>query len=196
MPTSRVSKRAALLKKAPIPTVKWRVVLGRSDDVYDELDSLVDEYNALCQGEDEPPAEAVALQPRISELTELITTESTVSGRFVKEPSLMKWEAFLAEHPPRVKKGWKAPEDDPEAQPEFEYPDSVLGFDLSTAYPAAVRKYMTEPMDDEEWENFSAQMAAGDWTRLGDQIVTLNQRSVSVPKLPRNFTATTRQSSG
>lgn len=196
MPASRTSERARRLKNAPARTVKWTVALGRDDDVYQELDDLVGEYNRLCQGEDEPPKAAVALQPRISELTDLITSESTITGRFRKETSLMKWEAFLAEFPPRTKKGWKAPDDKPDAQPELEFPDSVLGFDVSKAYPEAVRRYMTEPMDDDEWEAFSAQLAEGDWDRLGEQVLTLNRRSTSVPKLPRNFTATTPPSSG
>lgn len=191
MPTSKVSRRAKLLKAAPVPTVKWTVCLGRDDDVYDELDTLVADYNALCQDAEEPPKAALELQPRISELSALIVDESTITGRFVKETSMMKWEAFLAEFPPRVKKGWKAPEDNPDAQPEFEYPDSVLGFDASAAYPVAVRRYMTEPMDDDEWGAFSTQLAEGDWDRLGSQILRLNQRAVSVPKLPRGFTATT-----
>lgn len=195
MPASKVSERARRLKNAPVRTVKWTVALGRDDDVYEELDELVAEYNTLCQGEDEPPKEAVALQPRISELSDLITSESTIEGRFRKETSLMKWEAFLAEFPPRTRKGWTPPEDDPDAQPDLEYPDSVLGFDASKAFPEAVRRYMTEPMGDDEWEAFSAQLATGDWDRLGNQIVKLNARSTSVPKLPRNFTAITPRNS-
>jgi hypothetical protein len=84
----------------------------------------------------------------------------------------MRWEELIESHPAR---------DGNDA-------DAGWGFNHVTAFPAAVRACMSDPvMDDEDWDAFCDLLSEGDMVRLGLQAYTLNERRNEVGAGPKSL---------
>lgn len=165
-----MSKRstAALLKKARRRRESFTVLLDLGDDLHDEYDAAVAALDAMA--EDDPERDAA--KATVADLNARLHEEE-IEGFFEQTPPL-KWSAFLDEHPPR----------------DGNEVDSYLGANRATAFPAAIRAAMVDPvMDDDQWEMFLDVISPGDLERLGRQVFELNARTASVPKLPMDFLA-------
>lgn len=167
-------------KRAQRHRVPFTVLFDLGDGLQAQYDALIEDIAAAIESSErenpEKDPKVVALRKRQRELNDQMS-EAEWSGEFQAMPGL-KWDAFVAEHPPR----------------EDNNGDTLFGCNVDTAFPEAVRQSLVEELSDEDWAEITDLLTAGDWYRLGRQVFELNARSAVRPKLPNLSTGTGRRS--
>ena len=158
----------ALLAKAQPRTEPFRLLI-------DTGDGAVEAYNALADALAEIPddkahaAQRTKAKKAIAEANERLRGQQ-LTGRLRALP-LLAWEELKGQHPPR--EGVDA--------------DMLLGVSL-LALPDMVRACITEPdISDAQWTRLLEVVPKGEWYRLWQQVESLNEQGVSIPKLPSDF---------
>lgn len=156
----------ALLAKAQPRTEEFRLLLDLGDGALEDYDALVDAANAATTDADKAKAKR-----KVAKANEALAGHE-LHGKIRCLP-LLAWEELKGTYPPR---------DGVEV-------DLLLGVDL-LHLPDIVRACIVEPsLSDAQWARLVEVVPAGEWRRLADQVFTLNERAVSVPKLPGDFLA-------
>lgn len=181
-----MSKRsnAAMLKRARPRTEPFTVMLDVGDGALDAYNDLIETLRRIPdppkEGADKHKAARDKAAKAVLAANEKLHAEQEFEGR-VKVLPLLTWESLKSEHPPR----------------EGNDSDLLAGVDRSHAADIVRPAVLFEaegggwlsPTDD-EWADFEAAVGAPEMYRLLDQVTNLNERAVSVPKLPSDFLAT------